>query len=363
MRHSLLTWMLLASGCAFAQSPAREVSMCKQTTLRLKAASAGASRYEWYRNNELIIGSGAEELIVSEEGTYKAIGVNDDNCISQESIHIIIKHHTPKAVDDAAEGFVNNDIVLDVLKNDLTVCADFDGATLAIVEQPASGNAVQVDGMLKFSPLHNFVGQVTITYTIRDKTGQLSNIANVKIDILTNPLPVKLAYFDVSKQESLAKLEWGTAMESNSDHFDIERSLDLKDWLRIGTEKAAIESNVKRNYWHTDSLPESGTNYYRLKMVDADNSFTFSRVRSVHFPEFSWAEVYPNPVDDMLYVVIRNKQVKNIRLISNSGHVRLSRPVTSSSFTIPMKSYPIGMCYIHFEQDDGTVKIFKVMHQ
>jgi hypothetical protein len=362
MRNFLLIWMLLASGCAMAQVPAKEVFMCKQTTLRLRAESTGASRYEWYRNNQIILGSGSEELVVSEEGTYKAMGINDDNCISQESIQIIVIHHTPTAVDDAAEGLANKDIVLDVLKNDLSACSDLDGATLTIVQQPASGTASGVDGKLKFSPLHNFTGQVAFTYTIRDKTGQLSNIANVKIDISTDPLPVRLAYFDVNKHESQAILTWATSEETNSDYFDIERSTDLKDWLKIGNEKAALESQGEHRYNFTDSLPQSGMNYYRLKMVDTDGSFTVSRARSVHFPEFSWAEVYPNPVDDMLYIFIRNRKVKNVRLISNTGLVRLSQPVVSSSLTVSMKSYPIGVYYIHFEQQDGTVKIFKVMH-
>ncbi|MEO6287662.1 MAG: Ig-like domain-containing protein [Dyadobacter sp.] len=362
MRNFLLVWMLLVSGCAIAQGPAREVFMCKLTTLRLKAESTGASRYEWYRNNQIILGSGAEELVVDEEGAYKAIGVNDDNCTSQESIYIIVKHHTPTAVDDVADGFVNKKVVLDVLKNDLSVCADFDGTTLTIVQQPANGSVSSVNGKLEFTPLHNFTGQVTLTYTVRDKTGQLSNIANVKLEISTDPLPVRLAYFEVTKNETMAKLEWATSEETKSDHFDIERSTDLKSWQKIGNAAAALESKVERRYHHTDSLPESGINYYRLKMVDADNTFSFSRVRSVHFPEFSWAEVYPNPVDDMLYIAIRNSKVKNIRLISNAGLIRLSKPVLSGSVTISMKSYPTGMYYIHFEQDDGAVKIFKVMH-
>ncbi|MNY72651.1 hypothetical protein D3C86_2112550 [compost metagenome] len=51
-----------------------------------------------------------------------------------------------------------------------------------------------------------------------------------------------------------------------------------------------------------------------------------------------------------------------MRVISNAGIVRVSLPVSAASFTISMKGLPTGMYYIHFEQEDGAVKIFKLMH-
>lgn len=136
----------------------------------------------------------------------------------------------------------------------------------------------------------------------------------------------------------------------------------MQSWRAFGHVKAAFESNTGRDYTFTDSIPGPGLNYYRLKMVNTDGSFTYSRIRSVNFPEFSWAEVYPNPVDDQLRIVIRNDKVNSIRVISNTGLVRLSLPVISPSIIISMKDYPVGMYYIHFGQADGAVKIFKLMH-
>lgn len=354
--------MLLASGWACAQSQTREVFMCKGATLRIKAESNGAVRYQWFLDNQAITGISASELQVQQEGTYKAVGVNADGCESGESVYIAVKHHKPSAVDDIATGKANAAVVIDVLKNDLSECALLNPASLAVVQDPASGSVISADGKLSYTPDRDFQGQVTIGYTVTDQAGQLSNIGQVKLDIVTDPLPVKLAYFGVEKTEVATLLEWGTAEEVNSAYFDIQRSADARNWQGLGTTEAAFESNTARHYTFLDSIPEAGLNYYRLKMVDADGSFTYSHVRSVNFPHFSWAEVYPNPVDDLLRIVIRNSKVNNIRIISHSGIERLSRPVTSSSLTISMKQYPTGMYYIHFEQADGAVKIFKLMH-
>lgn len=362
MRYYLLIWILLVSGWACAQSQIREIFMCKDATLRIKAESTGAMRYEWFLDNQVITGTSAPELLVNEEGTYKAVGVNADGCESGESVYIVVKHHKPSAVDDFMAGKTNATVVIDVLKNDLSECAALNAASLAVVQGPASGSAVSANGKLTYIPERNFQGQVTVSYTVSDQTGQLSNVAQVKIDIVTDPLPVKLAYFDVQKTENAALLEWRTAEETNSAHFDVQRSDDTRNWRVLGAVEAAFESNTTRSYTFTDSIPEPGLNYYRLMLVDGDGSFTYSRMRSVNFPEFSWAEVYPNPVDDQLRIVIRNSKVNNIRVISHSGIVRLSRPITSPSLTISMKQYPIGMYYVHFEQADGAVKIFKLMH-
>ncbi|MBO9614711.1 MAG: T9SS type A sorting domain-containing protein [Dyadobacter sp.] len=362
MRYYFVIWMLLVSGWASAQSQIREVFMCKDATLRIRAESTGAVRYEWFLDNQVISGTSAAELLVKDEGTYKAVGVNADGCESGESVYIVVKHQKPSAVDDIATGKVNTAVVIDVLKNDLSECTVFNPASLAVVQGPVSGSAVSANGLITYTPDRDFKGQVTISYSVSDQAGQRSNVAQVKIDIVSDPLPVKMAYFEVQKREAVASLEWRTTEEINSARFDVQRSTDARDWRVVGSVEAAFESNTARNYTFIDSIPEPGLNYYRLKMVDADSSFTFSGIRSISFPEFSWAEVYPNPVDDLLRIVIRNHKVNNVRLISHSGIVRLSRQVTSPSFTISMKQFPTGMYYIHFEQADGAVKIFKLMH-
>jgi len=362
MRYCIIIWMLLASGWASAQSQVREVFMCKDATLRIRAESTGAVRYEWFLDNQVITGSSAAELLVNGEGTYKAVGVNADGCESGESVYIVVKHHKPSAVGDNPTGKKKTTFEKDVLKKNLSEGAAPNPASLPVVQSPTSGSAVSANGKLTYTPDRDFKGQIIIGYTVTDQSGQLSNVAQVKVDIVTDPLPVTLAYFDVLKMEETALLEWRTTEEINSAHFDVQRSVDTRDWRILGSVEAAFESNALRNYIFTDSIPEPGLNYYRLKMVDADGTFTYSRVRQANFQEFSWAEVYPNPVDDQLRIVIRNSKVNSIRVISHSGTVRLSRRVTTPSFTISMKQYPIGMYYIHFEQADGAVKIFKLMH-
>ena len=320
--------MLFLPASAFAQSGVREVAICKGTSIRLKAASAGATLYEWHKNDQVIQDVSGADLIISEEGDYTAYALNVNGCSSEASVAIHLIFNRPVATDDITSGKSDVELLLDVLNNDQSLCAAWD----------------------------------SFTYSVKDANGQESNTATVTVDF-SAPLPVTLISFDAVKEGLTSLLTWTTSAEMSSDRFEIERSLDAKSWNKLGEIAAAVNSNVKMRYDFTDETPASGTNYYRLKMIDLDGTFAYSRIRSVNFPEFAWAKLFPNPVSDVLQIVINNKRVRKIRLIDSFGHVMYDGPITSAMIKLDMKSYAHGIYFIHLEQEDGAVRVFKIAHQ
>lgn len=130
-------------------------------------------------------------------------------------------------------------------------------------------------------------------------------------------LPVTLASFEVSKEAATAVLNWVTTSETNSRHFDVERSGDGKAWEQIGRVDAARESSERLRYSFADGKPAAGRNFYRLKMVDWDDSFTYTRIRWVDFGGVREINVYPNPASDKLYV--DGDDISRIELYNVSG--------------------------------------------
>ena len=94
-------------------------------------------------------------------------------------------------------------------------------------------------------------------------------------------LPVELANFEVMKSGTKALLNWTTLSEVNSSHFDVQRSQDGINWQNISVVVSHGNSNDINNYVLTDDQPHNGVNYYRLKMVDLDESYEFSDIKSV----------------------------------------------------------------------------------
>ncbi len=97
-------------------------------------------------------------------------------------------------------------------------------------------------------------------------------------------------------------LTWQTAQEIRFSHFDIEKSSDSKTWKKLTDVKAQGQAN---NYQTIDEKPNYGVNYYRLKMVDTDGTFTYSKTVSVDWtkPSSTRWSLYPNPVKDKLFVI------------------------------------------------------------
>lgn len=99
------------------------------------------------------------------------------------------------------------------------------------------------------------------------------------------PIIVPVTLIDLVATEKTGKtlLQWSTATEINSNHFDVERSTDGVTYEKIATVNANGSSNTRIDYQSTDNFPSLGVNYYRLKMVDNDGSYQYSKIVSVNF--------------------------------------------------------------------------------
>lgn len=149
--------------------------------------------------------------------------------------------------------------------------------------------------------------------------------------VVTNPgspLPVTLTRFDAAREGSTALLSWSTSSETNSDRFEIERSVNGKDWLQIGSVRSQGESKELVDYQFVDLNPIfSAENLYRLRMIDrsaigTDATFAYSRIRSLNFKDFDRRIVYPNPANDQLF--INNPgHVSHVRILDLKGNVVL----------------------------------------
>jgi hypothetical protein len=116
---------------------------------------------------------------------------------------------------------------------------------------------------------------------------------------ISSPLPVKLLSFQAAREKSAVRLDWFTATEINTHHFDIERSADGLHFEKIA-QVSAKGSNS--NYTNWDNQPLQHSNYYRLKMTDIDGRFEYSPVVSVKMPEENAIRIYPNPSTSAVYI-------------------------------------------------------------
>ncbi|RYF84600.1 MAG: hypothetical protein EOO03_14565, partial [Chitinophagaceae bacterium] len=92
-------------------------------------------------------------------------------------------------------------------------------------------------------------------------------------------LPVVLERFTGKlNSNGTVKVDWKTSTEINSDYFIVERSTDAQTFVPVSRVGASGISGMGAAYSSVDNLPENGTNFYRLKMVDKNGAFEYSRV-------------------------------------------------------------------------------------
>lgn len=117
-----------------------------------------------------------------------------------------------------------------------------------------------------------------------------------------NALPVELTKFQAVQQNEIVYLQWETASELNTKEFIIEHSLDGYYFEAVGTVYSEGNSSVTKFYSEEHRTPEEGINYYRLKIVDLDNSSEYSHIEVVKFDKESELNIFPNPVTKFLHI-------------------------------------------------------------
>ncbi|WP_448518598.1 T9SS type A sorting domain-containing protein [Rhodoflexus sp.] len=118
------------------------------------------------------------------------------------------------------------------------------------------------------------------------------------LDMSLQPLPVELVSLKAElTPDNQGLITWATAWEKNAAYYEVQRSANGKDFEPLGQVQAKGNSNGKQHYQFTDIRPMRGVNYYRLRQVDADGTFTFSPMVDlvVEHDKRQWLEVYPNP--------------------------------------------------------------------
>ncbi|WP_342087775.1 T9SS type A sorting domain-containing protein [Dyadobacter sp. OTU695] len=176
-------------------------------------------------------------------------------------------------------------------------------------------------------------------------------------------LPVTLVEFNAVRRENAALLSWVTTYESNSDHFAIERSGNGKQWETIAMVKSHRESGEKQSYTFTDTIPLPSENLYRLKMVDQDGSYAYSRMQSVTFGDQREAILYPNPISvgNKLQIRVSDPSaITRIAIFDSGGDEVLSTPWQPE---IDVSSLPAGVYVVRIAYRDGSTGIHRVARQ
>ncbi len=121
----------------------------------------------------------------------------------------------------------------------------------------------------------------------------------------TTVIPVILSRFSGAIVQHDAQLNWTTETEQQMAGYEVERSLNGIDFSQVGARILAYNTITTRNYQVKDPqifLRETGSVYYRLKMINVDGRVTFSGIVVLSNKTKSGNRLYPNPATNNIFL-------------------------------------------------------------
>ncbi len=183
------------------------------------------------------------------------------------------------------------------------------------------------------------------------------------------PTPVELQSFSAIVTGGKVNLEWNTATEKNNRGFEIEKKSEGFDYNTIGFVQGSGTVSTPKHYSFVDQNSSKGLFTYRLKQIDFDGSYTYSKEVTIDVPaasDFVLEQNYPNPFNPSTrinYSVPNGSRVKLILydILGNQVKVLTNefKEAGNYSFTLNADALSSGV-YILRLNAGTTNKVIKI---
>ena len=191
-----------------------------------------------------------------------------------------------------------------------------------------------------------------------------TNYSAAQIAALSTSLPAELIDFRGKATDKNVNLYWTTVSEENNDYFEIERSVNGFAFESIGIVNGSGTITAVQNYLFIDKNPLNGANYYRLRQVDFDGNYEYSKIVLIDTEtNIPTIKIVQNPVEDKLLIetnTITNSDIQ-FEIFNISGQLMKSINLenTSNRMIIVVEDLSSGMYFIKINNgNEATVKRF-----
>lgn len=207
---------------------------------------------------------------------------------------------------------------------------------------------------------------------------QGTNTPNAQIDGIrvsrgwfNGALPVSWKSINVSSDDNGNLVKWSTANETNNSHFEVQRSADGKHFETIAKVKGKGTTS-KVSYYSYNDIEGTQTDaaYYRLKQIDFDGKFEYSKVVSIQNKEeevqSGITTTLPNPFNDELVINVQSgantsATVQVIDMIGKTHKVQTQQFVKGANkIEISTEDMPNGIYFVRINSN-GEVFTKKVI--
>jgi len=184
----------------------------------------------------------------------------------------------------------------------------------------------------------------------------------------SSPLPIYTSGLTAAFKQNVVELSWIVYDNKNGSHFEIERFSDekLADYATLGN--VSLTEAAIGKYTFEDKNPLSGINYYRLKQVDIDQSFTYSSIVSVNNSSIAELSLWPVPATDKTNISFLSprKGEGSMELLNSNGTILKKIPLKveegSNQYLMDVSNLIQGLYIIkvNYSNESSALKMMKV---
>lgn len=166
-------------------------------------------------------------------------------------------------------------------------------------------------------------------------------------------LPIELLDFELTKgPENSVVLHWSTASELNNDVFFVEWSTDANRFDIIDKIPGAGTTSEIQYYNSVHLNPSHGINYYRLKQIDLNGTYSYSEILAIQIRKFEEPVIAPNIISNG-FKILGNNSHYDLRIYDLNGALKYSyRNQESGKFTELNLDTPGYYIFYIIEEDE-----------
>jgi len=177
-----------------------------------------------------------------------------------------------------------------------------------------------------------------------------------------SPLPVELTSFSAQANSNNVELSWVTATEVNNYGFDIERKIDENNWEKVAFIEGHGNSNSTKYYSYNDKgIATVGKVFYRLKQLDIDGTFEYSKTIEVVIDapnSFKLVQNYPNPFNPTTTIQYSIPNVKTLHATSQPVQLKIYDELGKEITTLVNEQQKPGVYKVQFDASNLSSGIY-----
>ena len=170
-----------------------------------------------------------------------------------------------------------------------------------------------------------------------------------------NVLANSFISFTATPLKEQVQLNWSVPSNANTRYYEIQHSTDAVHFTVINK---IVSTGTNENYSYTDLHAAQGNNYYRLKQVDVNGKYLYSKIVSVNINGSGAFKIYPTIAASTIHVSV-SQTPSTIIIFNITGKAVKTVSLNNTEQDINISNLPAGNYIIRNTTTNSSLKFVK----